>query len=68
MLFTGDDQSVVCWVDDFKRYLNRIGLIYPLLLPNYEKHRFQNQKDYFNFMVKTYTEKSEIGREQRNQN
>jgi hypothetical protein len=68
MLFTGDDQSVVCWIEDFKKYLNKIGLIYPLFLPNYEKYRFQTQKDYFNFMVKTYTENTKIGREQRNQN
>lgn len=68
MLFTGNDQSVVCWVDDFKKYLNKNGLIYPLLMPNHEKYRFQTQKEYFNFMVKTYSETTKTGKEQRNQN
>ena len=68
MLFTGNNQSVVCWVDDFKKYLNKNGLIYPLLMPNHEMYRFQTQKEYFNFMVKTYSETTKTGKEQRNQN
>ncbi len=53
LLFTSD--SVDCWIEDFKNYVNSQGLIFPVYISNDVKYYYKNQNEYFNSVVLEYS-------------